>query len=49
MKYPMYAAAAQNLVEAGHSEDTQASGYWVPGRIEVVGKVLLACSLHRHC
>ena len=38
-KAPMFRASAQKLLDAGYAADTAASAYWIPGRIEVVGKV----------
>ena len=34
----MYELSAEKLLHAGYGSETPASGYWVPGRIEVVGK-----------
>ena len=38
-KGPMFTSSAQKLLDSGYSPETPASAYWVPGRIEVVGKV----------
>lgn len=51
-KAPMFTSSAQKLLDAGYPLETPASAYWVPGRIEVVGKVpysalpTLACFLN---
>jgi galactokinase len=37
-KAPLFQDAARKLVDAGYASETMASAYWVPGRIEVVGK-----------
>lgn len=37
-KYALYVAAVHQLNALGHSDDVCCHAYWVPGRIEVVGK-----------
>ena len=37
-KTPLFTAAATALLHAGHSADQSAHAFWVPGRIEVLGK-----------
>jgi len=37
-KAGLFQDAARKLIKAGHNSSTMATGYWVPGRIEVVGK-----------
>ena len=39
-KVPLYLTAAKKLTDAGKGEGVPASAYWVPGRVEVVGKVV---------